>query len=148
MYTKKCTSWAIFCRRWKICLSVLVQGANVSCVSGWLRVWGSIQALSAHQRALIIQTSHMNLSSTQGDVCSSPTTGRYTSTCKNDLVAVQHHCFKKISYSNQSGPCSLQWSAQFSGKSAGNLHHNPPSYLTSASREVELAGTYHTVISM
>lgn len=60
--------------------ALYLQGANFSCVSGWLRVWGSIQALSAHQRSLIIQTSHMNLSSTQGDVCSSPTTGRYTST--------------------------------------------------------------------
>ncbi|XP_030610136.1 uncharacterized protein LOC115797780 [Archocentrus centrarchus] len=60
--------------------ALYLQGANFSCVSGWLRVWGNIQALSAHQRALIIQTSHMNPPSTQGDVCSSPTIDRYTST--------------------------------------------------------------------
>ncbi|XP_069011891.1 uncharacterized protein [Embiotoca jacksoni] len=60
--------------------ALYLQGANFSCVSGWLRVWGNIQALSDHQKALIIQTSHMNPSSAQGDVCSSPTTDRYTST--------------------------------------------------------------------
>ncbi|XP_055006584.1 uncharacterized protein si:ch211-183d21.1 isoform X1 [Boleophthalmus pectinirostris] len=56
------------------------QGANFSCVSGWLRVWGDIQALSDHQKALIIQTSHLNLSPSRGDGCSAPTTDRYTST--------------------------------------------------------------------
>ncbi|XP_035518578.1 uncharacterized protein si:ch211-183d21.1 [Morone saxatilis] len=60
--------------------ALYLQGANFSCVSGWLRVWGNIQALSDHQKALIIQTSHMHPSSAQGDVCSSPTTDRYTST--------------------------------------------------------------------
>ncbi|XP_028264368.1 uncharacterized protein LOC114437712 [Parambassis ranga] len=60
--------------------ALYLQGANFSCVSGWLRVWGNIQALSNHQKALIIQTSHMNPSSVQGDACSSPTTDRYTST--------------------------------------------------------------------
>ncbi|XP_067344648.1 uncharacterized protein si:ch211-183d21.1 [Channa argus] len=60
--------------------ALYLQGANFTCVSGWLRVWGNIQALSDHQKALIIQTSHMNPSSAQGDVCSSPTMGRYTST--------------------------------------------------------------------
>lgn len=59
--------------------ALYLQGANFSCVSGWLRVWGNIQALSDHQKALIIQTSHMNPSPAQGDVCSSPTTDRYTS---------------------------------------------------------------------
>ncbi|KAK9530535.1 hypothetical protein VZT92_012031 [Zoarces viviparus] len=60
--------------------ALYLQGANFSCVSGWLRVWGNIQALSDHQKALIIQTSHMKPSSAQGDVCSAPTTDRYTST--------------------------------------------------------------------
>ncbi|XP_022046547.1 uncharacterized protein si:ch211-183d21.1 isoform X1 [Acanthochromis polyacanthus] len=58
--------------------AMYLQEANFSCVSGWLRVWGNIQALSDHQKALIIQTSHMNPSSAETDVCSSPTTGRYT----------------------------------------------------------------------
>ncbi|XP_054625223.1 uncharacterized protein si:ch211-183d21.1 isoform X2 [Dunckerocampus dactyliophorus] len=57
-----------------------LQGANFSCVSGWLRVWGNIRALSDHQRALIIQTPPMNLSHVQTDVCSAPTTDRRTST--------------------------------------------------------------------
>lgn len=61
-------------------LSICFQGANFSCVSGWLRVWGNIQALSAHQKALIIQTSHMSPSSAQRDVCSAPSTDRYTGT--------------------------------------------------------------------
>ncbi|XP_022046548.1 uncharacterized protein si:ch211-183d21.1 isoform X2 [Acanthochromis polyacanthus] len=59
-------------------ISAMYLQANFSCVSGWLRVWGNIQALSDHQKALIIQTSHMNPSSAETDVCSSPTTGRYT----------------------------------------------------------------------
>ncbi|XP_054454769.1 uncharacterized protein si:ch211-183d21.1 [Anoplopoma fimbria] len=59
--------------------ALYLQGANFSCVSGWLRVWGNIQALSDHQKALIIQTSHMKPVSAQGDVCSAPTTDRYTS---------------------------------------------------------------------
>ncbi|KAF0025315.1 hypothetical protein F2P81_022196 [Scophthalmus maximus] len=63
--------------------ALYLQGANFSCVSGWLRVWGNIQALSDHQKALIVQTSHMNPSPVQGDVCSSPTTDRYTSTDTN-----------------------------------------------------------------
>ncbi|XP_047465874.1 uncharacterized protein si:ch211-183d21.1 [Mugil cephalus] len=54
--------------------ALYLQGANFSCVSGWLRVWGNIQALSDHQKALILQTSHMNPPSAQGNVC------RYTST--------------------------------------------------------------------
>ncbi|XP_028989884.1 uncharacterized protein si:ch211-183d21.1 [Betta splendens] len=60
--------------------ALYLQGTNFSCVSGWLRVWGDIQALSDHQKTLIIQTSHMNPSSGQGDACSPPTTGRYTGT--------------------------------------------------------------------
>lgn len=60
--------------------ALYLQGANFSCVSGWLRVWGSIQALSDHQKALIIQTSNLNPSPSGGDDCSGPTTDRYTST--------------------------------------------------------------------
>lgn len=60
--------------------ALYLQGANFSCVSGWLRVWGSIQALSDHQKALIIQTSNLNPSPSGGDACSGPTTDRYTST--------------------------------------------------------------------
>ncbi|KAK7919736.1 hypothetical protein WMY93_011020 [Mugilogobius chulae] len=59
--------------------ALYLQGANFSCVSGWLRVWGNIQALSDHQKALIIQTSHLNPSSSRGDACSAPTIDRYTS---------------------------------------------------------------------
>ncbi|XP_061562515.1 uncharacterized protein si:ch211-183d21.1 [Phycodurus eques] len=55
-----------------------LQGANFSCVSGWLRVWGNIRAFSDRQRDLIIQTSTVNLR--QSDVCSTPTTDRRTST--------------------------------------------------------------------
>ncbi|XP_049616125.1 uncharacterized protein si:ch211-183d21.1 isoform X1 [Syngnathus scovelli] len=55
-----------------------LQGANFSCVSGWLRVWGSIRAFSDHQRALIIQTSTVNLS--HADVCTAPVTDRHIST--------------------------------------------------------------------
>lgn len=55
------------------------QGANFTCVSGWLRARGSIHALSDHQKALIIQTLHMSHSMTQRDVCSAPTADRYTS---------------------------------------------------------------------
>ncbi|KAG8009119.1 hypothetical protein GBF38_011733 [Nibea albiflora] len=58
--------------------ALYLQGANFSCGSGWMRVWGNIQALSDHQKALIIQTSHMNPSFAHGDVCSTPTTDRYT----------------------------------------------------------------------
>lgn len=60
--------------------ALYLQGANFSCVSGWLRVWGNIQALSDHQKALIIQTSHLNASPSRGDACSAPTTDRFTST--------------------------------------------------------------------
>lgn len=60
--------------------ALYLQGANFSCVSGWLRVWGNIQALSNHQKTLIIQTSHMDPSPLRGDACSAPATDRYTST--------------------------------------------------------------------
>ncbi|KAM4525346.1 uncharacterized protein PAE49_001300 [Odontesthes bonariensis] len=60
--------------------ALYLQGANFSCMSGWLRVWGNIQALSDHQKTLILQTSHENPSPAQADACSSPTTGRYTGT--------------------------------------------------------------------
>lgn len=63
---------------------VAVEGANISCVSGWLRVRGNINALSDHQKALITQTSLMN-PLTQTDVCSGPTTDRYSSTGQNFL---------------------------------------------------------------
>lgn len=56
-----------------------LQGANFTCVSGWLRVRGNIHALSDHQKALIIQTLHMSHSSAQRDTCSAPTADRYTS---------------------------------------------------------------------
>ncbi|XP_071782911.1 uncharacterized protein LOC139932874 [Centroberyx gerrardi] len=56
--------------------ALYLQGANFSCVSGWLRVWGNIQALSDHQKALILQTSHMHPSPAQGDICSAPSTDR------------------------------------------------------------------------
>ncbi|CAG04356.1 unnamed protein product [Tetraodon nigroviridis] len=59
--------------------ALYLQGANVSCVSGWLRVQGNINALSDHQKALIIQTSLMN-PLTQTDVCTGPTADRYSST--------------------------------------------------------------------
>lgn len=59
--------------------ALYLQGANFSCVSGWLRVWGNIQALSDHQKALIIQTSHLNPAPAQGDICSAPSADRYTS---------------------------------------------------------------------
>lgn len=62
------------------CLSLRAQGANFSCVSGWLRVRGDIRALSDHQQALITQTSRVGLSSAEGDACSAPTMDRYTST--------------------------------------------------------------------
>ncbi|XP_077406210.1 uncharacterized protein LOC144038033 isoform X1 [Vanacampus margaritifer] len=54
-----------------------LQGANFSCVSGWLRVWGNIRAFSDHQRALINQTSPVKQ---HADDCSAPTTDRRTST--------------------------------------------------------------------
>uniref|UniRef100_A0AAQ4Q128 LTD domain-containing protein n=3 Tax=Gasterosteus aculeatus TaxID=69293 RepID=A0AAQ4Q128_GASAC len=57
-----------------------LQGANFSCVSGWLRVRGDIRALSDHQQALITQTSRVGPSSAEGDACSAPTMDRYTST--------------------------------------------------------------------
>ncbi|XP_062415990.1 uncharacterized protein si:ch211-183d21.1 isoform X1 [Pungitius pungitius] len=60
--------------------ALYLQGANFSCVSGWLRVRGDIQALSDHQKALIVQTSSAKPSPAQGDACSAPTTDRYTST--------------------------------------------------------------------
>lgn len=69
-------------------MPVCVQGANISCVSGWLRVQGNINALSDHQKALIIQTSLGN-PFTQTDVCTSPTADRYSSTGQNLL-----HCDK------------------------------------------------------
>ncbi|XP_068162238.1 uncharacterized protein si:ch211-183d21.1 [Antennarius striatus] len=54
-----------------------LQGANFSCESGWLRVWGRILAISDHQKALIIQTSHMNPSA---NVCSAPTMDHHKNT--------------------------------------------------------------------
>ncbi|XP_061765255.1 uncharacterized protein si:ch211-183d21.1 [Nerophis ophidion] len=57
-----------------------LQGANFSCVSGWLRVWGKIRALSDHQRTLILQMAPINVSHVQADVCTTPTTDRRTST--------------------------------------------------------------------
>ncbi|XP_046888615.1 uncharacterized protein si:ch211-183d21.1 isoform X2 [Hypomesus transpacificus] len=59
--------------------ALYLQGANFSCVAGWLRVRGNIQALSTHQRALILQMSHTQPSPVQGDVCSSPSMGRHMS---------------------------------------------------------------------
>lgn len=59
---------------------VFCQGANFTCVSGWLRARGSIHALSDHQKALIIQTLHLSHLATQRDGCSAPTADRYTST--------------------------------------------------------------------
>ncbi|CDQ62282.1 unnamed protein product [Oncorhynchus mykiss] len=55
--------------------ALYLQVANFSCVAGWLRVLGNIQALSDHQRALILQTSL-----TQGDTCTDPATDRRMST--------------------------------------------------------------------
>ncbi|MEQ2268999.1 hypothetical protein XENORESO_020440 [Xenotaenia resolanae] len=63
--------------------ALYLQGTNFSCVSGWLRVSGDIQALSDHQKALIIQTSSMNSSPAQAEACSSPTTDRYTGTASS-----------------------------------------------------------------
>lgn len=60
-------------------------------MSGWLRVQGNINALSDHQKALIIQTSLMN-PFTPTDVCTSPTTDRYSSTGQKFL-----HCNKLAS---------------------------------------------------
>ncbi|XP_014822975.1 PREDICTED: uncharacterized protein LOC106903587 isoform X1 [Poecilia mexicana] len=58
--------------------ALYLQGTNVSCVSGWLRVQGDIQALSDHQRALIIQTASSDSSAARVEACSPPITGRYT----------------------------------------------------------------------
>lgn len=60
--------------------ALYLQGTNVSCVSGWLRVRGNIQALSDHQKELIIQTSGKGSSSAQTEGCSTPTSYRYTAT--------------------------------------------------------------------
>ncbi|XP_056153216.1 uncharacterized protein si:ch211-183d21.1 [Lampris incognitus] len=60
--------------------ALYLEGANFSCVSGWLRVRGHIQALSDHQKALIIQTSHVHPTPSQGDICSTPTRDRRMST--------------------------------------------------------------------
>ncbi|KAM4715984.1 uncharacterized protein FYW61_018677 [Anableps anableps] len=60
--------------------ALYLQGTNFSCASGWLRVWGDIQALSDHQRALIIQTSGMDSSPAQAEACSAPTTDPYRGT--------------------------------------------------------------------
>lgn len=57
-----------------------LQGANFSCVSGWLRVRGNVRALSDHQRLLIIQTLHTSHTSAQRNACSAPTANRYSST--------------------------------------------------------------------
>ncbi|KAM8877822.1 uncharacterized protein ACB058_003510 [Synchiropus picturatus] len=58
--------------------TLYLQAANVSCLSGWLKVQGSIHALSAHQRTLISRTSLENTSAAQREACSSPTTDRFT----------------------------------------------------------------------
>ncbi|KAG5854606.1 hypothetical protein ANANG_G00039600 [Anguilla anguilla] len=47
-----------------------LAGANFSCVEGWLRVHGSIRALSDRQRDLIEQTSREQRSRVLGDSCS------------------------------------------------------------------------------
>ncbi|XP_010887130.3 uncharacterized protein si:ch211-183d21.1 [Esox lucius] len=54
--------------------ALYLQVANFSCVAGWLRVRGNIQALSDHQRGLILQTSP-----TQGDTCTGPAINRHIS---------------------------------------------------------------------
>ncbi|KAJ8364154.1 hypothetical protein SKAU_G00129850 [Synaphobranchus kaupii] len=51
-------------------------GANFSCVAGWLRVRGSIRALSDHQRDLIARTSHTQRSRMLGDSCSNSVTDK------------------------------------------------------------------------
>ncbi|KAJ8245787.1 hypothetical protein GJAV_G00260310 [Gymnothorax javanicus] len=51
--------------------AVNLVGANFSCVEGWLRVRGEVQALSSQQRDLILQTSHTQRSYALGDSCSS-----------------------------------------------------------------------------
>ncbi|MFT7814898.1 uncharacterized protein LOC108923954 [Arapaima gigas] len=48
--------------------ALYLREANFSCVAGWLSVQGSIQALSAHQKELILQASHQ--SKTLGNSCS------------------------------------------------------------------------------
>ncbi|XP_051927627.1 uncharacterized protein si:ch211-183d21.1 isoform X1 [Hippocampus zosterae] len=53
-----------------------LQGANFSCMTGWLRVWGNIRAFSDHQKALIIQMSTGKLPHDDG--CSAPTTDSRT----------------------------------------------------------------------
>lgn len=58
-------------------MSVFIVGANFSCMSGWLRVWGNIQAHSDHQRALIIQALLSSPAPSQADTCFSPITGHY-----------------------------------------------------------------------
>ncbi|KAG7274463.1 hypothetical protein CRUP_001428, partial [Coryphaenoides rupestris] len=51
------------------------------CVSGWLRVRGSMKALSAHQKTLILQTASSHLPSPPGEgSCSVPSTDAHTST--------------------------------------------------------------------
>lgn len=55
-----------------------LRAANVSCLSGWVKVQGSIHAVSAHQRTLIWQTSLEKASAAQREACSSPTADRFT----------------------------------------------------------------------
>uniref|UniRef100_A0A3P9HNC3 Uncharacterized LOC101175221 n=1 Tax=Oryzias latipes TaxID=8090 RepID=A0A3P9HNC3_ORYLA len=57
--------------------ALYLRGANFSCMSGWLRVWGNIQAHSDHQRALIIQALLSSPAPSQADTCFSPITGHY-----------------------------------------------------------------------
>ncbi|KAM6951009.1 uncharacterized protein FYW47_014518 [Aplochiton taeniatus] len=59
--------------------ALYLQGANFSCVAGWLRVKGNIRALSNHQKALILQTSHTHPSPAQGETCTGPATNRHLS---------------------------------------------------------------------
>ncbi|KAJ8399826.1 hypothetical protein AAFF_G00405560 [Aldrovandia affinis] len=62
-----------------------LEGANFSCTAGWLRIRGSIQALSDHQRELILQTSRTQRSHTLGDTCSNSITDKSVGT-KSGLI--------------------------------------------------------------
>ncbi|XP_038156995.1 uncharacterized protein si:ch211-183d21.1 [Cyprinodon tularosa] len=55
-----------------------LQSTNFSCVSGWLRVWGDIRALSDHQAAHISQT--FSTTSSPAEACSTPTPEGYKDT--------------------------------------------------------------------
>lgn len=95
---------SMYSRWWFFCPS-RTQDANISCGSGWLRVWGSVLALSDHQKALIVQTSHTSPAAAQGDVCGAPTTDRYTSTGQRSLhtrTRERHHAclLKRAAHGN------------------------------------------------